>query len=71
MEPELSALFQVKVVNKNIVPCSLGAQHQASFAVWCLFLEKQNFLNQTVTLKCISLLNSTLVSFMWREYHFV
>ena len=40
MEPELSALFQVKVVNKNIVPCSLGAQHQASFAVWCLFLEK-------------------------------
>ena len=49
---ELSGIFWVKVVAKNIVLGSLGTQHQAFFAVWCHFLKKHaNFLNQTVTLK--------------------
>ena len=53
MESELSGIFQVKVVPKNIVFVSLGTQGKAAFAVWCLFLKKHtNFLNKTVTLKC-------------------
>ena len=51
MESELSSIFQIKVVTKNIVFRSLGTQSKAAFAVWCLILKKhKNFLNQTVTL---------------------
>ena len=53
MESELSGIFQVKVVTKNIVFGFLGTQSEAAFAVLCLFLKKHtNFLNQTVTIKC-------------------
>ena len=53
MESELSGIFQVKVVTKNIVFGSLGTQRKA--AVLCLFLKKHtNFLSQTVTLKCFT-----------------
>ena len=59
MEFELSGIFRVKVVAKNIVLGSLGTQRQAVLAVCCLFLKKYtNFMKQTVT---IPLLNSTLV----------
>ena len=58
MESELSGIFQVKVVTKNIVFGFLGTQSEAAFAVLCLFLKKHtNFLNQTVTrytVKCFS-----------------
>ena len=50
MESELSGIFQVKMVTKNIVLGSLGTQRKVTFAV--------------------HLLNSTLVSFMWKECHF-
>ena len=33
MEPELAGIFQVKVVPKNILLGSLGAQRQAVFPV--------------------------------------
>ena len=46
MEFELSGIFQVKVVAKNIVLGSLETQHQVVLAVRCLFLNKHsNFLN--------------------------
>ena len=49
MEFELSGIFLVKVVAKNIVLVTLGTQRQAVLAVWCLFLKKYtNFLNQTL-----------------------
>ena len=49
MEFELSGIFQVKVVAKNIVLGSLETQHQVVLAVRCLFLNKHsNFLNQTL-----------------------
>ena len=52
MESELSDIFRVKVVANNVLLGSLGTQHQAVFAMWCLFLKKHtNFQNQTVTLK--------------------
>ena len=53
MESELPGIIQVKVVTKNMLFGSLGTQHQAVFAMRCLFLKKNaNFLNQTVTFKC-------------------
>ena len=53
MESELPGIIQVNVVAKNILLGSLGTQHQAVFAMWCLFLKRNTkFLNQTVTLKC-------------------
>ena len=53
MGSEFSGIFGVNVVAKNTVFGSLGTQHQAVSAVWCLFLKKYtNVLNQTVTLKC-------------------
>ena len=49
MEFELSGIFLVKVVAKNIVLGSLGTQLQVVLAAWCLFLKKHtNFLNQTL-----------------------
>ena len=33
MESELSGVFQLKMVTKNIVFGSLGTQHKAAFAV--------------------------------------
>ena len=49
MEFQLSRIFRVKVVVKNIVLAFLGTQRQAVLAVWCLFLKKHtNFLNQTL-----------------------
>ena len=49
MEFQLSRIFRVKVVVKNIVLGFLGTQRQAVLAVWCLFLKKHtNFLNQTL-----------------------
>ena len=51
MESELSDIFWVKVIAKNIPLGSLGTQRQAVFAIWCLFLKKHaNFQNQTVCL---------------------
>ena len=48
MEFQLSRIFRVKVVVKNIVLGFLGTQRQAVLAVWCLFLKKHtNFQNQT------------------------
>ena len=53
MKSELPGIIRVKVVTQNILLGSLGTQHQAVFAMWCLFLKKHTkFLNQTVTLKC-------------------
>ena len=53
MQSELSDIFRVKVVAKNILLGSLATQRQAVFAMWCLFLKKHtNFPNETVTLKC-------------------
>ena len=53
MESELPGIIQVKAVAKNILLRSLGTQHQAVFAMSCLFLKKHTkFLNQTVTFKC-------------------
>ena len=49
MEFQLSRIFRVKVVVKNIVLGFLGTKRQAVLAVWCLFLKKHtNFLNQTL-----------------------
>ena len=49
MEFELSGIFRVKVIIKNIVLGSLGTQRQAVLAVWCLVLKKHtNILNQTL-----------------------
>ena len=59
MESELSGIFQVKLVTKNIVFGSLGTQHKAAL-YGVSFWRNKNFLNQTV----FSLLNSTLVSFI-------
>ena len=51
MESELSDIFRVKAVAKNILLGSLETQSQAVLAMWCLFLKKHaNFQNQTVTL---------------------
>ena len=51
MESELSGIFRVKLVAKNILLVSLENQRQDGFAIKCLFLKKHtNFLNQTVTL---------------------
>ena len=53
MKSELSGIFRVKMVAKNIVLGSLEIQRQAVFGVGCLFLKKNtNFPNQTVTPKC-------------------
>ena len=53
MESELSSIFRVKVVAKNILLRTLGTQRQAVFAMWCLFLKKKtNLLNQTVRRQC-------------------
>ena len=53
MESELSSIFRVKVVAKNILLRTLGTQRQAVFAMWCLFLKKKtNLLNQTVRCQC-------------------
>ena len=43
MEFEFLGIFQVKVAAKNILLGSLGTQHHAVFAMWCLFLKKQIF----------------------------
>ena len=40
MESELSDIFRVKGVAKNILLGSLGTQRQSVFAMWCLFLKK-------------------------------
>ena len=61
----ISDIFPVKLIAKDILLGSLKTQHQAVFAIWCLFLKKhKNFQNQTVTLKCFFLLSSRLVWFM-------
>ena len=66
MDSELPGIIRVKVAAKNILLGSLGTRHQAVFAMQCHFLKKHaNFLNQTVTL--FSLLNCTLVWFMWKK----
>ena len=53
MKSELLGFFRVKVVAKNILLGSLGAQRQAVFAMCYLFLKKQtNVLNEFVTFKC-------------------
>ena len=53
MESDLPDIIRVKVVASNFLLGSLGTQHQAVFAIWCLFLKKHtNFLNQAFTLKC-------------------
>ena len=52
MKSEIPGIILVKVVAKNILLASLGTQHQAVFAMLCLFLKKHTkFLNQTVTRK--------------------
>ena len=52
VEFEISGIFWVKLVAKNIVLGSLVTLHQAVLVVWCLFLKKRtHFMNQTVTLK--------------------
>ena len=47
LESELLGIIRVKIVAKNILLGSLGTQHQAVLAIWCLLLKKHtNFLNQ-------------------------
>ena len=41
VESELSGIFRVKVLTKNVVFGSLGTQCKTAFAVWCLSLKKQ------------------------------
>ena len=49
MEPELSIIFRVKIVAKNVVLGSQGAQHQAAYVVSCFFLKKHtNVVAQSV-----------------------
>ena len=51
MESELSGIFWVKLAAKYIVFGFHGAQRQAVFAMWCLFLKKHaNNLKKTVKL---------------------
>ena len=46
--------YSSKSSRQNILLGSLGTQHQAASAIWCLFLKKHTrFLNQTLTLKCL------------------
>ena len=55
----------VKVVVKNILLGSLETQHQAVFALWCLFLKKRtNFLYQTVTLSVFLVKHYTSLIYM-------
>ena len=50
MESELSHIFRVKLVAKNIVLGSVGTQRRAGSAVWCLFQKKYTTaLSQTFT----------------------
>ena len=51
MECELPSIIPVKVVVKNRLPGSMKTQHQAVFALPCLFLKKHTkFPNQTANL---------------------
>ena len=66
-----SGIFQVKVVTEDIVFRSLGTQRKAAFAIWCLFLKKHTIFWTKLLRSSVFLWNSTLVSFMWEECHFV
>ena len=71
VEFEPSGIFQVKVVTEDIVLGSLGTQRKAAFAIWCLFLKKHTIFWTKLLRSSVFLWNSTLVSFMWEECHFV
>ena len=53
MESEFPGINRLKIVVKNILLGSLGTQQQAAFAKISFLKKQTNFLNQTVTLKCI------------------
>ena len=70
MESELSSIFWVEMVAKNIVLGTLGAQRWFASAVWCLLLRKyKNVVNETVTTLAFSFLNSILVWFISKKSH--
>ena len=56
MESELSDIFRVKVVAKNILLGSLGTQRQAVFAMWCLLQIKLLHLSVFLVKQCTSLI---------------
>ena len=68
---KLFDIFWVNVVAKNILLGSLVTQHQAVFAMMSLFEEKYKFSEPNCYIYMFSLLNSTLVLFMWKKSHFV
>ena len=62
MQSELSDIFHVKLVAKNIVLVCPGTQHQTVSAVWCLFLKKHTNVNISVFV---------FILILWKLFYFI
>ena len=62
MQSELSDIFHVKLVAKNIVLVCPGTQHQTVSAVWCLFLKKHTNVNISVF---------AFILILWKLFYFI
>ena len=71
MESEPSGVFQLKMVTKNSVWVPGDPTQSCSCCMMFLFEETCKFSKPNCYNEVFSLFNSTVVSFIWKDCHFV
>ena len=71
MESELSGVFQLKMVTKNSVWVPGDPTQSCFCCMMSLFEETCKLSEPNSYTEVFSLFNSTVVSFMWKECHFL